>query len=54
MYTWVFVLYHDQTFSEALVGLLMYLSEAVKFDYPKLIVYTMCEQLSNFNTLTYF
>ena len=32
----------------------MYLSEAVKFDYPKLIVDMMCEQLSNFNTLTSF
>ena len=32
----------------------MYLSKAVKVDYPKLIVDTMCEQLSNFNTLTSF
>ena len=32
----------------------MYLSESVKFDYPKLIVDTMNEKLSNFNTLTSF
>ena len=32
----------------------MYLSEGVKFDYPKLIVESMCEQLSNFSTLTSF
>ena len=54
MYTLVFGLYHDQTFSEAFIGFFMYFSESVKFDYPKLIVDTMCEQLSNFNTLTSF
>ena len=54
MYSQVFGLYHDQTFSEAFLGFLMYLSESVKFDYPKLIVDTMNEQLSNFNTLTSF
>ena len=32
----------------------MYFSEGVKFVYPKLIVESMCEQLSNFNTLTSF
>jgi hypothetical protein len=32
----------------------MYLSEGIKFDYHKLIVESMCEQLSNFNTLTSF
>lgn len=47
-------MYHDQTFSEAFLSFLMFLSESVKFDYPKLIVDTMNEQLSNFNTLTYF
>ena len=30
----------------------MYLSKSVKFDYPKLIVDTVSEQLSNFNMLT--
>ena len=54
MYTQVFGLYHDQTFSKAFLGFLMYLYEAVKFDYPKLIADTMCEQLSNFSTLTSF
>lgn len=54
MYIQVFGMYHDQTFSEASLGFLMYLSESVKFDYPKLIVDTMCEQLSKFNTLTSF
>lgn len=32
----------------------MYLSKSMKFDYPKLIVDTMSEKLSNFNTLTSF
>ena len=32
----------------------MYLSEAVKFDYPKLIAKSMCEKLSNFSKLTSF
>ena len=32
----------------------MYLSESVKFDYPKLIADTMHEQFSNFNTLASF
>ena len=32
----------------------MYLSEAIKFDYPKLIVDSMCKQLSNFCALTSF
>ena len=32
----------------------MYLYEGVKFDYPKLITESMCEQLSNFNTLSSF
>ena len=32
----------------------MYLSKGIKFDYPKLSVESMCEQLSNFNTLTSF
>ena len=32
----------------------MYLSEVIKFDYPKLIVESMCEKLSNFSTLTSF
>ena len=32
----------------------MYLFEVVKFDYPKLIAESMCEELSNFSTLTYF
>ena len=54
MYTQVFGLYHDHTFSKAFLGFPMYLSKAVKVDYPKLIVDTMCEQLSNFNTLTSF
>ena len=36
MYTQVFGLYHDQTFSKAFLGFLMYLFEVVKFDYPKL------------------
>ena len=54
MYYQVFGLYHDQTISEAFMGFLMYLSESVKFDYPKLIADTMHEQFSNFNTLAYF
>lgn len=54
MYTQVFSLYHDQTFFEVFLAFLMYLSEAVKFDYPKLIAKSMCEQLSNFSTLTSF
>jgi hypothetical protein len=32
----------------------MYFSKSVKFDYPKLIAYTMHDQFSNFNTLTSF
>lgn len=54
MYSQVFGLYHDQTFSEAFLGFLMYLSESVKFDYPQLIVDTMSEQFPNLNTLTSF
>ena len=54
MYTKVFGLYHNQTFFEAFLGFLMYLSEAVKFDYPKIMADTMCEKLSKFNTLTSF
>ena len=54
MYVQVFGLYHDQTISKAFLGFMMYLSEVVKFDYPKLIVDSMCEQLSNFRTLTSF
>ena len=54
MYTQVFGLYHDQTFSEAFLNFFMYLSESVKFDYPKLIADTMNEKLSNLNTLTSF
>lgn len=54
MYSQVFGLYHDQTFSEAFLGFLMYLSESIKFDYPKLIDDNMNEQFSKFNTLTSF
>ena len=54
MYCQVFGLYHDQTIYEVFLGFLMYLSESVKFDYPKLIVDNMNEQFSNFNTLTSF
>ena len=54
MYAQIFGLYHDQNISEAFLGFLMYLSEGTKFDYPKLIAESMCEQLSNFNTLTSF
>ena len=54
MYSQVFGLYHDQTFSEAFLRFLMYLSGAVKFDYPKLIAESMCEQLPNFSMLTSF
>ena len=54
MYAQIFGLYHDQTISEAFLGFLMYLSEGIKVDYPKLIVESMCEQMSNFNTLTSF
>ena len=32
----------------------MYFSEVVKFDYPKLMAESMCEQLSNFSTLMSF
>ena len=32
----------------------MYLSDPIKFDYPKLIVDTMHEQFSNFNTVAFF
>ena len=49
MYAQVFGLYHDQTISEAFLAFLMYLFEGIKFNYPKLIVESMCEQLSNFN-----
>lgn len=45
MYAQIFDLYHDQTISEAFLGFLMYLSEGIKFDYPKLIVESMCEQM---------
>ena len=38
MYAQVFDLYHDQTISKDFLGFLMYLSEGIKFDYPKLIV----------------
>ena len=54
MYCQVFGLYHDQTISEAFLGFLMYLSNSVKFDYPKMIADHMNEQFSNFNTLTSF
>ena len=54
MYAQIFNLYHDQSISEVFLGFLMYLSEGIKFDYPKLIVESMCEQMSNFNTLTSF
>ena len=45
MYAQIFDLYHDQTISEAFIGFLMYLSEGIKFDYPKLIAESMCEQM---------
>ena len=54
MYTQVFSLYHEQTIFEAFLVFLMYLSEGIKFDYPKLVAKSMCEQLPSFNTLTYF
>ena len=54
MYAQIFDLYHDKTIFEAFLGFLMYLLEGIKFDYPKLIVESMCEQMSNFNTLTSF
>ena len=54
MYCQVFGMYHDQTISEAFLGFLMYLLEGIKFDYPKLIAESMCEQMSNFNKLTSF
>ena len=44
MYAKVFGLYHNQAISEAFLGFLMYLSNGVKFDYPKLIAESMCEQ----------
>ena len=54
MYAKVFGLYHDQIISEAFLGFLMYLSKGIKFDYPKLIAETMCEQFFKFSTLTSF
>ena len=54
MYYQVFGLYHDHTIFEAFLGFLMYLSESVKFDYPKLIEYTMHDHFSNFNILASF
>ena len=45
MYAQVLGLYHDKTIFEAFLGFLMYLSQGIKFDYPKLIVESMCEQL---------
>ena len=54
MYTQVFGQIHAQTLSEALVGFLIFLAKRVKFDYPKLIIDTMHEQLSNFSTLSTF
>ena len=54
MYAQIFGLYHDETISEAFLGFLMYLPEGVRFDFPKLIVESICYQLSNFNTLPFF
>ena len=54
MYCQVFVLYHDQTISEAFLGFLMYLSKSAKFYFPKIIADNMHEQFSNFNTLSSF
>ena len=54
MYTQVFGQVHDQTLSEAFVSFLMFMAERVKFDFPKLIIDTMHEQLSNFSTLSAF
>lgn len=54
MYTQVFGQIHDHTLSKAFVGFLMFLEERVKFDYPKLILDKMHEQLSNFSTLSAF
>ena len=54
MYASIFSLYHDQTISEAFLGFSIYLLEGIKFDYPKLIAESLCEQMSNFNTLTSF
>ena len=54
MYSQVFGLYYDQSFSYAFLSFLMYLSESVKFNYPKLIAENINEQFSNFNTLTSF
>lgn len=54
MYAQIFGLYHNQTIFEAFLALLMYLLEGLKFDYPKLIAKSMCEQMSNFYTLTSF
>ena len=54
MYCQVLGLYQDQGISEAFLGFIMYLSESIKFDYPKLIANTMHEQLTNFNILGAF
>lgn len=54
MYCQVFGLYHDKNIFEDFLGFLMYLSESIKFDYPKLIEDNMNEQFSNLNTLTSF
>ena len=54
MYSQVLIQIHDQAISETFLGFLMYLSEGVKFDYPKLIADSMHDQFSNFNTLSTF
>ena len=54
MYVQVFSLYHDQTISEAFLGFLIHFSNGVKFDYPKPISESMCEQIYNFSKVTSF
>lgn len=54
MYSQVLGLYHDQGIYEAFLGFLMFLSEFIKFDYPKFISNSMHEHLTNFNSLRAF
>ena len=54
MYNQVTSLSYDQGITESFLGFLIALSQYTKFNYPKFIVESMHEQLTNFNSLWSF
>ena len=54
MFSHVMGLENDQGINESFLGFLVALSKSIKFNFPKFIVESMHEQLTNFNTLKSF